>query len=366
MKFCKNLFRVVELSDPEWGPYWMNYKFLKKKINDIVLEQGGTKGRIEEESERRDPHQLTKSASEVEFFRVLKYELKKTSDFFAMSEQLYKIRHKRVLESHQLLKDNESQSGEGRFDRNSWTRLLSSCVKFYKDVLLLENYAIMNYCGFSKILKKHDKLTGYTTREAYLKNVLNAQNFTHFPFVMELLRQVEKLFDDIQSMQNAIPIHREEKLFIEAIRGLNHEAQKLQAEEISNPGPAVDQAEAEVVQALGEEPTEYSNSAIHEKLNAKKLIANPMVNMENSDLSINSSLFPRTNSSDRERDSSFCSEEDLNFDGKRQKTDVNSALDDATIAVLKASDRLQNLAPSPNLSYTMNWMTAIQSKTNYA
>ena len=107
MKFCKNLFRVVELSDPEWGPYWMNYKFLKKKINDIVLEQGGTKGRIEEESERRDPHQLTKSASEVEFFRVLKYELKKTSDFFAMSEQLYKIRHKRVLESHQLLKDNE-------------------------------------------------------------------------------------------------------------------------------------------------------------------------------------------------------------------------------------------------------------------
>ena len=98
MKFCKNLFRVVELSDPEWGPYWMNYKFLKKKINDIVVEQGGTKGRVVGERERKDPLQLSKSASEVEFFRLLQYELKKTSDFFAMSEQLYKIRHKR--ESH--------------------------------------------------------------------------------------------------------------------------------------------------------------------------------------------------------------------------------------------------------------------------
>ena len=107
MKFCKNLFRVVELSDPEWGPYWINYKFLKKKINDIVLEQGGAKGRICGELERKDPNQLSKSASEIEFFRVLKYELKKTSDFFAMSEQLYKVRHKRVLESYQLLKDSE-------------------------------------------------------------------------------------------------------------------------------------------------------------------------------------------------------------------------------------------------------------------
>lgn len=32
MKFGKNIGRVVELSDPEWSPFWMNYKFLKKKV----------------------------------------------------------------------------------------------------------------------------------------------------------------------------------------------------------------------------------------------------------------------------------------------------------------------------------------------
>lgn len=31
MKFGKNIGRVVELSDPEWSPFWINYKFLKKK-----------------------------------------------------------------------------------------------------------------------------------------------------------------------------------------------------------------------------------------------------------------------------------------------------------------------------------------------
>ncbi len=107
MKFCKNLFRVVELSDPEWGPYWMNYKFLKKKINDIVLEQGGRKMDTERNQEVKDPQQLSKSASEVEFFQVLKCELKKTSDFFGLSEQLYRIRHQRIQESYNLLKDCE-------------------------------------------------------------------------------------------------------------------------------------------------------------------------------------------------------------------------------------------------------------------
>ena len=41
-------------------------------------------------------------------------------------------------------------------------------------------------------------------------------------------------------------------------------------------------------------------------------------------------------------------------------------MDEAALAVLKAADRVQNLAPSPNLKCTMNWMTAIQSKASSA
>ena len=27
--FCKNLQQIVEIADPEWAPYWTNYKMLK-------------------------------------------------------------------------------------------------------------------------------------------------------------------------------------------------------------------------------------------------------------------------------------------------------------------------------------------------
>eukprot|EP01034_Spumella_vulgaris_P021740 gene21740-27794_t len=102
-----------------------------------------------------------------------------------------------------------------------------ACVNFYKDVLLLENFAIMSYCGYSKILKKHDKLTG----DAYMRNVVNLQNFTHYPYVMELISQSEKLFADIQAMESVMPLQDEERLFIEAIRDLNYQASRLQSEE---------------------------------------------------------------------------------------------------------------------------------------
>jgi SPX domain protein involved in polyphosphate accumulation len=158
MKFGKNLAQVIEFSDPEWGPYWMNYKYLKKKIYHIVNEHEGRKSfdsTFVSPNHCSDPHVLSKSAVEVEFFRLLKNELKKTNDFFKAEEKLFQIRKSRVWEGFNLVKDHGNYS-----DKTTWTRLSMACVKFYEDVLLLENFAIMNYCGFSKILKKHDKVTG--------------------------------------------------------------------------------------------------------------------------------------------------------------------------------------------------------------
>ena len=171
----------------------MNYKYLKKRINDIIEETGGVKVTASASS---NPAILSKSLKEVDFFHALKAELKKTSDFFATTEQLYRIRHARILDGYQRLVEDGK-----KYDKNTWSRLLRACVKFYKDVLLLENFAIMNYCGFSKILKKHDKLTGFTTREKFMRNVMSQQNFTHYPYVLELLKKSEQLYADIQGME---------------------------------------------------------------------------------------------------------------------------------------------------------------------
>lgn len=194
MKFGKNLTRMIELSDPEWGPYWINYKFMKKKIHEIVEADGVVK--ISDPSLACNPTIISQSATEVEFFRLVRTELKKTSYHFSCAEQLCKIRHQRVQDAFVMLHNQNVLN-----DKKTWTRLLMACVKFYKDILLLENFAIMNYCGFSKILKKHDKSTGYSTREAFMRNVMSRQNFTHYPDVLVLLQQSEKLFVDIKGME---------------------------------------------------------------------------------------------------------------------------------------------------------------------
>lgn len=248
---------VVELSDPEWGPYWMQvytyyiipvrihnshlpqciqYKTLKKKINDIVEER---KGLQQEPSSRCGTSKkeccptgvtpsatIAKSPAEVEFFRFLMHEVRKTSDFFASSEHLYKIRRARLMEGLHMLQEKDK-----RHDKNTWTRLLMACVRFYKDALLLENYAIMHFCGYSKILKKHDKMTGHCTRDSFMRNVMRNQNFVEYPYVLELLKESEKLFEEIQGMESVMPLQDEERLFIEAIRDLNYQASRLQAEE---------------------------------------------------------------------------------------------------------------------------------------
>ena len=39
MKFGKNLLREMLQSNPEWAPFWLNYKSLKKRIKQVKQEQ---------------------------------------------------------------------------------------------------------------------------------------------------------------------------------------------------------------------------------------------------------------------------------------------------------------------------------------
>lgn len=162
---CVELLIFVMTNLPSYyRQYWINYKFLKKKINEIV-------DRSDEKIQSAvstEPMEIAKNPAEQEFFRQVHKELRKTSDFFKHCQQEYAIRWARIWDSYVML-----QEVNVIHEKNTWTRLLAACVRFYKDVLLLENFAIMNYCGFSKILKKHDKLTGYVCFVIYKIQCLN-------------------------------------------------------------------------------------------------------------------------------------------------------------------------------------------------
>ncbi|CAN0368271.1 unnamed protein product, partial [Ectocarpus sp. 8 AP-2014] len=191
-------------------------------------------------AKRSDPQAMARSAGEVEFYRLLRQELRKCSEFFTGVEGQLEVRQARVNEGwRQLLLPNVVVEG------NPNKRLMAACVKLYKDLLLLENFAIMNYCGFSKILKKHDKLTGFRTRESFMKNVVKNAPFVLYPKVIKMLSAVEALFKNIESLPSAsaeagtrVPL-REEQLFIDTMLTINTEAFRLQQAEGADIGEGV-------------------------------------------------------------------------------------------------------------------------------
>lgn len=63
MKFGKNLSKVIALSDPEWNPYWINYKFLKKKLKELLLDN--QHGKVKAETKDSAPSALLQSSNEV-------------------------------------------------------------------------------------------------------------------------------------------------------------------------------------------------------------------------------------------------------------------------------------------------------------
>lgn len=160
MKFCKNMLKVVELSDPEWSPFWVNYKFLKKKLNGIVEAEGAnpsaaagaesvqSNASVQKTASKNGgpiskPENLMKSAREVEFFRLVHSELKKTSDFFARTEDLFVIRLQNLEGAMAMLKASKTAASSGSDGESkptqsvtpqAWGRLMVAASRYYKEV----------------------------------------------------------------------------------------------------------------------------------------------------------------------------------------------------------------------------------------
>lgn len=84
---------------------------------------------------------------------------------------------------------------------DAWIKMRRACISLYKDLLLLENFAVMNYCACSKALKKHDKTVGLDTRARFMRNVVHQQPFTHYPRLLEMLQEMEQTFQEINHAQ---------------------------------------------------------------------------------------------------------------------------------------------------------------------
>lgn len=211
MKFGKVLHRSTQMSPGAWEPYWADYKLLKKIIKDcaqIKKEeklQGDRLIKIKiKPSAKEDNDSIRQSQDEMNFFRTLRMEIKKIADFFLKEQAKHLSQVAAIDASIQQIKTN-FKSTEAK------TTLMKDCVALYKELLLLENFAVMNFCGISKILKKHDKWTGYATRNKFMHTILMRQPFATYGPLLQMIDRLEHIF--MQTTGSSIEQHDAQKSY---------------------------------------------------------------------------------------------------------------------------------------------------------
>lgn len=195
MKFGKRLRATVESSYEEWRPMFMNYKDLKKclKPTDPAgkdLESRDSDSKDHESDHNLDSHPESHDVpvsiadrkrhlhavqeaerSSHQFFTCFRQQVDKVNDFFLDKQEDYIIEHRQLSERiAQCLVP-------GAPTREKVLRLKQRLISFHGELVLLENFSTVNYTGFRKILKKHDKKTGLNMRGIYLRTVLSTPFF---------------------------------------------------------------------------------------------------------------------------------------------------------------------------------------------
>lgn len=171
------------------------------------------------ESPQTSVESMKRSPGEVQFFKLLHAEFQKAVHFFDTVIEEYRIREERVIEGMKIVKNGN------RF--HLWTLLAKSVYRLHTDLLLLETFCIMTYCSFSKILKKHDKVTGFDTRNAFMSNVVNKANFSNYTTLQEMIGRCEELYSEVSDrmvQEGKQGLYEDERLFIEMIYQLNQQS----------------------------------------------------------------------------------------------------------------------------------------------
>lgn len=209
---------------PEWQDYYLNYQGLKQylKLNSNDWDQN---------KEHSFKSELEKQLEKIYSFQKSKVD--ELANRILISEQIVNnfitsSRSPSPSSQHNQNKDNkdnsksvdsdddDSESGKSNqhpdddssgYDLNQFEdrfkELEDDLAVLVADVYDLANYTKLNYTGFIKIVKKHDKQTGYKLRRDFVSNFLDER-----PFYKEnydsLIIQLSRLFDLVRTRGNPI------------------------------------------------------------------------------------------------------------------------------------------------------------------
>ncbi len=225
---------------------------LQQQVGDGTREKPSAKRAFEDtlQPPASTTPSLGQCPGEVTFFRLLHAELKKIEFFFEETTKEFQIREQRVRNGVDIIKGHSRSMVDDK-----WRTVSQAMYLFYKDLLLLETFAIMSYVGFSKILKKHDKVTGYRTCTAYMESIVNKANFTHYPEVMSMISSSQRLYEEISEVleqEGKRVLSEDEQLFINMLQKVNAEVLGDNELKVTAPRPSPDLEPVEESEAVGD------------------------------------------------------------------------------------------------------------------
>ncbi|XP_045506610.1 xenotropic and polytropic retrovirus receptor 1 [Colias croceus] len=153
MKFAEHLSAHIT---PEWRKQYINYEEMKAMLYTAVEEAPS--------AENVEPEVLSRHFANFDetFFHYCDEELKKINTFY--SEKLAEATRKYATLQSELksrfdtIKPKSGGDSKKAIPRRKVQELKLAFSEFYLSLILLQNYQNLNYTGFRKILKKHDKL----------------------------------------------------------------------------------------------------------------------------------------------------------------------------------------------------------------
>jgi len=163
MKFAEHLGAHIT---PEWRKQYILYEEMKSMLYS-ALEQAPSAEIVEEEVLQRYFARFDES-----FFTYCDKELAKINTFYA--EKIAEATRKfAMLKSELEGPESENLVKKKKIQKRKMMDMKLAFSEFYLSLILLQNYQNLNFTGFRKILKKHDKLlktvTGGQWREEHVE-----------------------------------------------------------------------------------------------------------------------------------------------------------------------------------------------------
>jgi len=181
MKFAEHLAAHIT---PEWRKQYIQYEEMKMMLYAAV-EQAPSQEVVEEEVSQR-----YFASFDEKFFTHCDKELTKINTFYA--EKLAEATRKFATLKSEMEESEKSSVTKKKVHRRKLMDLKLAFSEFYLSLILLQNYQNLNFTGFRKILKKHDKLlkndAGARWREEFVES-------SHF----HTNKDIDKLISDTET-----------------------------------------------------------------------------------------------------------------------------------------------------------------------